>query len=87
MTWKVNYDPRAVKELAELDKPIRRRIVDYLGAVAASGDPASRGKALTGNLVGLGRYRVSDYRVICQHQHAIMVVLVVEVGHRSEVYG
>ncbi len=47
-------------------------------------DPRQRGKALAANLAGLWRYRVGDYRVICQMEDAQLVVLVVGVSHRSE---
>ncbi len=64
-----------------------RRIVDYLDErIAASGDPRSAGKALTGPLGGLWRYRVGDCRVICELQDSRLRVLVVRIGQRSEVY-
>ena len=74
-------------QLRELDKSAARRIVDYLDErVAASGDPRSAGKALTGPLGGLWRYRVGDCRVICELQDSRLRVLVVQIGHRREVY-
>jgi len=49
-------------------------------------NPRSKGKALSGNLKGLWRYRVGDYRVICQIIDNEVVILVVELGHRKEIY-
>ena len=49
-------------------------------------DPRQRGKGLTANLTGLWRYRVGDYRVICDIQDGELVVLVLQVSHRSQAY-
>jgi mRNA interferase RelE/StbE len=49
-------------------------------------DPRSTGKALTGPLGGLWRYRIGDYRVICSIEDAILRILVVEAGHREDIY-
>jgi len=83
----IDYTDTALKQLRGLDKPTARRILDYLdGRVVGSGDPRSAGKALTGPLGGLWRYRVGDYRVICDLQDGRMRVLVVQLGNRGEVY-
>ena len=87
MAWKIDYTDTALKQLRGLDKPVARRILDYLeGRVAGSGDPRSAGKALTGPLGGLWRYRVGDYRVVCDIQEGVMRVLVVQIGNRRELY-
>ena len=49
-------------------------------------NPKDRGKGLTGSRAGQWRYRVGDYRIICEIQGKVCVVLVLEVGHRSKVY-
>lgn len=87
MAWKIDYTDTALKQLRGLDKPVARRILDYLDVrVAGSGDPRSAGKALTGPLGGLWRYRVGDYRVVCDIQEGVMCVLVVQIGNRRELY-
>ena len=53
---------------------------------SSCGDPRQRGKGLTENLSGLWRYRVGDYRVICEIQADRLVVLVVRINHRGTVY-
>ena len=64
-----------------------RRILDYMdGRIARLENPRSIGKALTGPLGDLWRYRVGDYRVICDIQDDIFRVLVVQVGNRRDVY-
>ena len=87
MAWTIEYTGTALAKLRKLDKPVARKILDYMSErVAAAEDPRSNGKALVGRLGGLWRYRVGDYRVICQIQDSLLSVLVVEVGHRSDVY-
>ncbi|MBQ3799083.1 MAG: type II toxin-antitoxin system RelE/ParE family toxin [Treponema sp.] len=83
---KVVFQETARKQLLKLDKAVRRRIVDYMAEVSELADPRSRGKALVGNLVGFWRYRVGDYRVLCRIKDKELVVSVVEIGHRSNVY-
>ena len=73
--------------MRKLDEPVARRIVDDLDQrIAASGDPRSAGKALTGPLGGLWRYRVGDCRVVCELQDTRPRVLGVQIGHRGEIY-
>ncbi len=87
MAWTIDYTDTARNQLRKLDKPAARRIVDYMDErVAASGDPRSAGKALTGPLGGLWRYRVGDCRVICELQDSRLRVLVIQIGQRSEDY-
>ena len=86
MTWDVQVLPRAEKALKKLDKPQASRIRDALVRLAGLDDPTSACKALGGPLTGLWRYRVGDYRIICDLQDQRLVVLVVEIGHRREIY-
>lgn len=70
-----------------MDATWRNRVLDYLqDDVGDREDPRQRGKALAGPMVGLWRYRVGDYRIICQIQDRQMVVLALAIGHRSEIY-
>lgn len=84
--WVLRFEPGAEKELGKLDASIRGRIIRTLDAIAHLDDPRARGKSLTGNLAGFWRYRIGDYRVICQLVAGELVILVVEVAHRREVY-
>lgn len=79
----VVYTPEAEKQFAKLDKPIQKRIKKYLDEIK---DPRSRGKALIGNLLGIWRYRVGDYRILCKIKDEELIILVLEVGHRSKIY-
>ena len=87
MAWKINYTDSALKELRKLDRQQARRIIEFMdGRVAVSDDPRAHGKALTGPLGALWRYRVGDYRVICDIQDSVLCVLVVKIGNRKDIY-
>ena len=88
MAWTISYTETALKQLKKLDQPVARRLVDFMDErIAAAADPRSTGKALTGPLLGsFWRYRVGDYRVICDIQDGSLVVLVLEIGSRKDVY-
>ncbi|MDR1013980.1 MAG: type II toxin-antitoxin system RelE/ParE family toxin [Coriobacteriales bacterium] len=86
MTWAIRFDEVAQKQLKKLDKEDARRIVDYLEDLSGLEDVLVRGKALTGNLAGLWRYRVGDYRIICDVHAKEVTIYVVEVGHRKDIY-
>lgn len=87
MAWRIELTASAEKSLSKLDRTAAKRITTFLRErVASADDPRSSGKALAGQLAGLWRYRVGDYRVICQIEDGTLVVLVVRIGHRSEIY-
>ncbi|MFB8831724.1 type II toxin-antitoxin system RelE/ParE family toxin [Azotobacter sp. CWF10] len=87
MAWTIDYTQTALNQLRKLDKQSARRILDFMDErVAQREDPRSTGKALTGPLGGLWRYRVGDFRVICEIQDGALRVLVVELGNRRKVY-
>ncbi len=87
MAWTVDYTETARKQLRKLDKQVARRILDFLDErVAAAEEPRSTGKALTGPLGSFWRYRVGEYRIICDIQDGQLRVLVVQIGNRREVY-
>ena len=88
MAWTISYTETALKQLKKLDRPVARRLVDFMDErVTGATDPRSVGKALTGPLLGsYWRYRVGDYRIICDLQDGALRVLVLEVGHRKDVY-
>lgn len=87
MAWTIDYADAAKGQLRKLDKPTARRILDFMDErIAAAENPRNTGKALTGPLGGLWRYRVGDCRVICDIQDGALRVLVVQVGHRGGIY-
>ena len=84
--WQIRTTRQFDKAVVKLDRPTAKRLLDYLDAVADSDDPYLRGKALKGRLSGLWRYRVGDYRILAEIIDEELVVLVLGVGRRSEVY-
>jgi mRNA interferase RelE/StbE len=87
LAWKIEYDPRALKDLKKLDRTIQREILDYMdNRIATADNPRSFGKPLRDSKFGLWRYRVRDYRIVCELRDKRLVVLVVTVGHRSTIY-
>lgn len=88
MAWTIDYTETASKQLRKLDRQIARRILDFMDErVAGQADPRLTGKALTGLTLGAyWRYRVGDYRIICDIQDGACRVLVIEVGNRREAY-
>jgi mRNA interferase RelE/StbE len=85
--WRVEFHRAAVQDLRKLGAEGERRILRYLRErIAGSGDPRRFGHALTGDRKGLWRYRVGDYRIVAAIEDDKLVVLVVTIGHRREVY-
>ncbi|MBK6618319.1 MAG: type II toxin-antitoxin system RelE/ParE family toxin [Nitrosomonas sp.] len=87
MAWLIELSETANKQLAKLDKTEARRITKFLRErLAVTDNPRTVGKALSGPLGGLWRYRVGDYRLICEIQDGVLCVLVLKIGNRREVY-
>lgn len=88
MVWTIEVDPVAARQLGKLGRQEAKRIRDYLRhRLSQLDDPRQTGKALQGaRFDNLWRYRVGDYRIICELQDHRLVVLVVSIGHRREIY-
>ncbi|MDR2503284.1 MAG: type II toxin-antitoxin system RelE/ParE family toxin [Deltaproteobacteria bacterium] len=88
MAWQIEFSPTANKALTKLAIDTQKRIVRFLRErVADMDDPRSTGKRLVGPaLYGLWRYRVGDYRIFCRIEDERVCIVVIEIGHRSDVY-
>ena len=88
MTWKIEVVPSAIKELDKLDQQVAKRILKFLHKrVASLKDPRSIGDALKGPRFGeYWRYRVGDYRIITKIEDKILLIIVLRVGHRKQIY-
>ena len=88
MPWRVEVDAAAAKELRKLDPPVARRILAFLrDRLAPLDDPRSLGEALHGDALGdFWKYRLGDYRVVARIVDRRVVVIVVRIGHRRDVY-
>lgn len=87
MAWTIKFDERALKELKKLDKKAQRDIIHYLHQrITNSGNPRLHGKPLKGKFQGLWRYRVGNYRLVCQIKDKQLQVLVLRAAHRRKIY-
>jgi mRNA interferase RelE/StbE len=88
LAWRIEFHPRAERELSKLDRETARRVLGFLrDRVATVEDPRSLGDALKGPEVArFWKYRVGDYRLVCEIQDQRVTILVVRLGHRRDVY-
>ena len=87
MTWTVDWNDGARRDLRKLDRTAQSTILRYFRErLMVDDDPKRFGKPLRQGLRGLWRYRIGDYRAVCQIQERQLTVLVLTVGHRSQVY-
>ena len=88
MAWAINYTKTAQGQLGKLPWAVASRIMDYMDnrVAAAPSAPRDLGRPMSGAWAGHWRYRVGDYRLICELRDGELVVLVLKVGHRREVY-
>jgi mRNA interferase RelE/StbE len=88
LVWRIELTATAAKQIGKLDKSEAKRITTFLRLrLATLDDPRSTGKALTGPQLGTyWRYRVGDYRIICDIQDSALCILVIEAGNRRDVY-
>lgn len=85
MAWKIEFAESAAKALGKLDKTMANRIIKFLKE-RVEPNPKSVGEALQGNLAPLWRYRVGDYRIICDISDTTLDVTIVKIGHRKDIY-
>jgi len=88
MAYSVELSESADRELSKLDAPQRKRILKFFHErIAKLDDPRNLGEALHGSELGeFWKYRVGDYRLICRIEDDRLVVLVLRIGHRKEIY-
>ena len=87
MAWSIEYAKTAKDQLHKLDRPVAKRILDFMDErIAVLENPRQTGKALKGPLGEFWCYRVGDSRIICEIQDDVISILVVQIGNRREVY-
>ena len=88
MAFEIEFDPDALKDLKQLDKPVQQRLIDFLKErVAPLKNPRLLGEALSGATLGnYWKYRVGDWRIVCDIQDKRIVVRVLRVGNRRDIY-
>lgn len=88
MAWQIEFDPGALKDLRKIDKPIQVRLLGFLRSrLSTLDDLRSIGEALSGQRLGsYWKYRVGDWRIICDIQDQRIVVRVLRIGNRREIF-
>jgi mRNA interferase RelE/StbE len=87
LAWTVRLSDDAKRDLQKLDKPLQKRITSFLlDRLQTTDNPRLTDKALQGRFSGLWRYRVGDFRLLCRIEDNELIILVIEIGHRKEIY-
>lgn len=87
MGYKVGYSDKALKRLKKMDRRDSGMLLGWIEKnLIDISDPYSKGKALVGNKKGQWRYRIGDYRLLCKIENDELLILVIEIGHRKDVY-
>ncbi len=88
MAYEIEFDPDAVKDLKKLDRSIQARLLGFLKQrVAPLENPRDLGEALTGATLGsYWKYRVGDWRIICDIQDRRLIIRVLRLGNRRDIY-
>jgi mRNA interferase RelE/StbE len=88
LAWQIEFDPGALRDLRKLDKPIQLRLVGFLRTrISPLDNPRDIGEALSGQRLGsYWKYRVGDWRIICDIQYQRIVIRILRIGNRREIY-
>jgi mRNA interferase RelE/StbE len=87
MIYHLETTPTFDRQLKKLDKVSQKQIVEYLiKNIDGTDNPRAFGKGLIGSRKGFWRYRVGDYRIICDIQDRECIILALETGHRKDIY-
>ena len=87
MIYKLRFTKQVLKTLEKLDKPTAALILGWIKKnLENTINPFIHGKALLGDLKGSWRYRIGDYRLICHIVNEELIILVLRIGHRRDVY-
>ena len=85
--YSVEFKPKVRKQIDSLDAPIRRRITKWIeNNLEGCTNPRAKGKALEGDWEGYWRYRVSNYRLIADIKDDKIIILIVNVDKRNDIY-
>ena len=86
-SFSVRYHKRALKQLSKMDRSTKALLFNWIETnLIGCSDPRFSGKALSGSYKGLWRYRVGDYRLVADIRDEEILIIIVNVGHRREIY-
>ena len=87
MRYRVIYEERALKQLRKMERKISEKIILWIEKnLNGCESPRSKGKALSGTLTGMWRYRIGDHRILAEIKDGELIILVIEVRNRKNVY-
>ncbi|QSX09261.1 type II toxin-antitoxin system RelE/ParE family toxin [Alkalibacter rhizosphaerae] len=86
MSYQLLYTEKSIKQLKKLDRSTQKLITNYMKNLGLLEEPRAKGKALSANWRGFWRYRIGDYRAICEIDDGRIVIVVIDVGHRKDIY-
>jgi mRNA interferase RelE/StbE len=87
LPWTIEVSSSAERALRKLDRQIARRIAEFIDTrLNGADDPRQFGKALHGSLDRYWGYRVGDYRLICELKDQVVTIVLIGIGHRSDIY-
>lgn len=87
MTYELRTDKRFDKAFKKLDRPVQMMLKDWIEKnLVDCDDPRRIGKALTGNLSDICRYRIGNYRLLCKIDDGALIIFALNVGHRKDIY-
>ena len=87
MIYELKYEAKAVRQIRKLDPATRKLLKSWIEKnLLNTTDPRQHGKALTGTLGQYWRYRVGDYRILAEINDTDVVIIIIEIGHRREIY-
>ncbi len=85
--YKVKSSPLFKKEFSKLDRNVQSLIARFIETnLEGCTDHRHKGKALKGDKKGLWRYKITDYRLICEIKDDELIILALNIGHRREIY-
>jgi len=86
-TYRIVVSPLFKKQFSKLDKSVQKLIAKYIKTnLTNTSNPRSKGKALVNNKKGLWRYRIADYRLLCEINDSEIIIIILNSGHHKEVY-
>jgi mRNA interferase RelE/StbE len=87
LAWQIKWSGKAERQLVRLSHPVQRQLLDYMDKrIALMEQPELMAKPLRGNLGKLWRYRIGDYRLVCDIDGQTQTICVLLAGHRREIY-
>ena len=86
MAWTIKFDKKAAKDLEKLDKVTQKQIEKFILKLSKLKNPRKEGQALKGNLKLFWRYRVGNYRLMCTIEDHVLMVVIIYIKHRKDIY-